>query len=361
MAWVPRLSRRIAFVAVALALGALLTEAGLQLAARFVDARSSAWRPDARNRVLCVGDSHTYGAGVPRDAGYPARLQALLDTEEPAVHSLINMGLPGLSSTQLAHRLPDWMQRYRPSGVIVWVGVNNSWNRAEVESDWGGPASRIDAWLIRSRLWRLVRVSLHARKLARYVLDSREDRAWHVVDVEGEFRDEVWTVRHDGVTEVIKHGEHVAPPGAPDERADEMRARLERDLVAMVDYARAADTPIILVTFPLEVSWYALVNRVMRRLSRERGVPLVETAFALARVPEEERDWTGIAHPGPRIYREIAHEVAPLVAAIPEGRLYERFPPRTPLFRSERPHVWEPVIDASGRVVLADPAAGSLD
>lgn len=349
-----RFARRLAAAALVLVVGVAVLEVGLQLAARLVGDRASAWHPNASNKILCVGDSHTYGAGVPRDRAYPAQLQELLDAREPGVHSVVNLGLPGMSSTQLRNRVPVWLQRYRPGVLVVWVGVNDAWNRAEVGSEAGGTASLLDAALSRSRLYRLVRVALHDRDLGRYTAKGREDRAWHVTDVDEPLVDEVWTVRHDGVTERIAHGRHEQPPGLPDGREVEMAARLDRDLAAVAGYARLAGVPMVLVTYPLEVSWFHVVNRVARRIAGTHDLALVETAVALARVPEDERDWTGVAHPGPTIYREIAEEIAPVVAAASEAQdLRERFPPKTPRFRMTRPFVYEPVVDAAGRVLLA--------
>jgi hypothetical protein len=49
-------------------------------------------------------------------------------------------------------------------------------------------------------------------------------------------------------------------------------------------------------------------------------------------------------------YREIAAEIAPMVAAAREGGdLRERFPPPEPVFRRTRPHVFVPVIDGEER------------
>jgi lysophospholipase L1-like esterase len=335
-----------ASAALILLLGVALTELGLQLAARFAGDRAGAWRPAATNRILCLGDSHTYGAGVERDESYPSQLQRRLDEDEPGVHSVVNLGLPGMSSTQLRNRLAIWVQRYRPSVLVVWVGVNDAWNRAELGAESGDAAARLDATLARSRLYRLVRVGLHDRHLERYVPQSSEDRRWHVEKLDGALTDEVWTVRHDGVTERIAHGPHEAPPAHPDERMAGVQERLERDLAAVAEYARTSGIPLILVTYPIEASWYYVVNRVKRRIAERYDLALVDTVVPVQRIPEDEQDWIWVAHPGPRIYQVIAAEIAPVVAAAPTGQdLRERFPPKTPEFRLESPHVFVPVLE----------------
>lgn len=84
-----RLAAAVAFSGLLLLLGA---EAALWIASRFAPDRSTGWRPGALVRVLCVGDSHTFGAGVDVYESYPAQLQALLDADSPGRFSVINLG-----------------------------------------------------------------------------------------------------------------------------------------------------------------------------------------------------------------------------------------------------------------------------
>jgi lysophospholipase L1-like esterase len=352
-----RILRAVATGGLILALGLALCEAGLRVAAHWAADRSSAWRPGATHRILSVGDSHTYGGGVEREESYPAQLQRVLDEREPGVHSVMNLGLPGMSSTQLRNRLPIWVQRYQPDLLVVWVGVNDAWNRAEIGEEEAGVLAGLDALLSRSRLYRLVRVRLHDRNLERYVPSGPEDRRWHVAQLEGALEDEVWTVRHAGVTERIAHGPHETPPAEPDERTQALEARLSSDLAAIAEYADASGIPMILMTYPIEASWYYVANRVKRRIAEAYDLVLVETVLPVQAIPEAERDWLWVAHPGPRIYAAIAAALAPIVAATPEGgNLRQRFPARTPVYRLESPHVYVPVLDASGRPIPAPDA-----
>ena len=72
--------------------GALLAgEVILQLASIFAPDRTSPWREGASERILCIGDSHTYGAGVERDESYPAQLQRVLDGLAPGRYAVMNL------------------------------------------------------------------------------------------------------------------------------------------------------------------------------------------------------------------------------------------------------------------------------
>ena len=194
------------------ALAALLLELALQLAARFSEDRSGAWRSGATHRILVVGDSHAYGAFVAPERSLPAQLQRLLDERAPGRHSVLNRGVPGMNSAQVRNRLPVWLSRHAPDLVVVWVGINNSWNVAEVERAPGAGSALLSGLATHSRLYRLVRVWLHDRRLERVVAGAD----WEVVGVEGALGDvERWRVRQGGREERIAHLRQTAPPSYP--------------------------------------------------------------------------------------------------------------------------------------------------
>ena len=86
-------------------LSLVLVEILLDLGAAF-----NSWRGDRRfagstggqHRVLCVGDSNTYGLYVGAADAYPGRLQALLGDSV----AVVNLGYPGNNSSSLSAYLP---------------------------------------------------------------------------------------------------------------------------------------------------------------------------------------------------------------------------------------------------------------
>lgn len=295
-----------------LLLSLALLEAGLQAASLFASDRASVWRPDAPSRILCVGDSHTWGSSVSRDESYPAQLQQILDEREPGRHSVVNQGLPGMNSEQVRNRLPVWLQRSRPTTVVVWVGVNNAWNRAELETDAGRLRSWLDAALIRSRVYRLVRVWLHDRDLARYAPEGRSARRWHKAEAEDELGPEPrYTVRHDGVVEEIRHERD--PLLLEKQGEERVRARVERDLELVAEHAQAAGVDLIFITYPIEHGWADLANQALLAVAERHHIPVVRSRRSAHRLPKEKRDWLPDGHPGPHIYHQIARDLAPLI------------------------------------------------
>jgi lysophospholipase L1-like esterase len=303
----------------ALALGVvlaalLLLELALQLASRFVADRSGTWAPGATRHVLCVGDSHTYGALVRRDDTFPAHLQRFLDAQQPGVWSVLNLGVPGLSSTQLRNRMPLWLSRYQPDVVLAWSGANDAWNVSELDDASGGWRLALEQIALRSRVWRLLRVKLHDLALERDVARGRG--VWDVSKVEGALStQETWTVRRDGRIERFTHEREAENVYADDAKVE---ARAEADYAAMAELARAAGTRLVLVEYPLDFGLFAAANRAMRRVAKERGVATVDSPTSQARVPPEKRQYLWAGHPNGSIYREIARDAAAALRSAPD-------------------------------------------
>ena len=128
--------------------GVLLVEAALQITAFWVwrhaywqhSAAPSAVNPRDLRRVLCVGDSFTYGEGASSiDNSYPSQLQRFLDEAHDAGDSslppwlVINRGWPGRNSAELLQRIPGLLLRERPDYVVILIGTNTRWAHAEMD------------------------------------------------------------------------------------------------------------------------------------------------------------------------------------------------------------------------------------
>lgn len=130
--------RNLLRVGLAIAVTLIVLEAILQMASLVVRQSRSAGRDSAESErsitILCVGDSHTYGAGVPRSHSYPAQLQQQLNQQdlERGV-SVVNLGVPGMNSAMVANRLEGQIAQFQPRLVIVWAGLNDKWNVSETE------------------------------------------------------------------------------------------------------------------------------------------------------------------------------------------------------------------------------------
>lgn len=292
--------------AAALALIPLAAELTLQVASLLKWDRAGAWRPGAEVRILAVGDSHTYGAYVAEDESYPAQLQVLLDERRPGHFSIINLGIPGLSSSQVHERMAVHVARYEPDLVIVWCGSNNTWNRVGVSTP-----SRMDGIAAHSRLYRLLRVWQHDRGLEAGPLETLADGTHQAsaVDLRVPGR-QSWTLRHGGIIETLRNDR--APTIANESTVE----RMYHDYLAIERWLGAAGIPMILVSYPMTTGAYNLANRAMRRVASKTSTSLIDSPAALARVPKASRDWKKGLHPSGAIYREIALDLVPVVMGL---------------------------------------------
>ena len=83
--------------------------------------------PDVR-RVVCVGDSNTFGLGVAYERTWPARVGRALQAERPAERwEVLNLGVPGYTSWQIRRLLETQVEPMSPDVVVVQAGGFNEW------------------------------------------------------------------------------------------------------------------------------------------------------------------------------------------------------------------------------------------
>jgi lysophospholipase L1-like esterase len=126
-------------------------------------------------RILCLGDSSTYGTGASdRDKySYPAQLQELLDKSGMCgKFEVINLGLPGENSSQLLGGLEKNISRYKPDMLIVMIGINDPWDLQGsriIEFYKASPLKRglmkLDLMLNKIHLYRLLKLAMISREL----------------------------------------------------------------------------------------------------------------------------------------------------------------------------------------------------
>ena len=255
----PRTRRRL----LGLLLVILGLELSLQLAGPLVQrmlARSDG-PPDPASELtgLCVGDSNTYGLNVPRVLAWPARLAGRLRPRYDAPVAVVNRGVPGRNSAQVAAALVDDLRGVDPDLVLIQVGVNDTWNTAADDS---GPA----AWLGRLKLVRLARV------LAEGVTTAEAPPFSVTTDAEGEF-----------VVDRGGHIERVNPGGSGlARRGPELESSLRRGLGRALAAVRDHGATPVLLTYPEFQDAHGEVNACLRRLAADQQLLLVDLEQAFA-------------------------------------------------------------------------------
>lgn len=310
---------RVGLVLVSLLLTCVFLELGLRLAASFVGPRPISASADKRV-ILTLGDSHTYGVFYEPEEAYPGQLQALLDRWAPGRYEVVNLGLPGMNSSQIAARLPRWIAEFRPFMTIVCVGANNVWNRSDTEErQRAGPVRRWFGGLRLARFYSILKLNLEAfastppkagrPDLERVEVTEGESGVEHRDAETGKL-----LIYHRGVTDQWISRE-------------DARQMMRRDLEKILRIDQQQGVQLVLLTYsafpmpgrPPGNHTHALMSQEMRDFSREHGLPLVDTHDRFREllgddVPRAKYFHTETnGHPNPRGYAEIAQLVAEVI------------------------------------------------
>ena len=137
-------------------------------------------------RVICLGDSSTYGFSISRDEmTWPVKLQMYLNrVGNPTTFEVINAGAPGYSSFESLAMLQFRGLELRPDIAVVYLGFNDlrasTWPEVQPDNShfrrsWGAPDSPTTRLLELSETFLLARwfFTDHRHKvieLARYVI-----------------------------------------------------------------------------------------------------------------------------------------------------------------------------------------------
>ena len=273
--------------------------------------RSGAGDAADRIRILCLGESHTWGAFVEDDEAYPAQLQAHLNASDPDGYAVINLGVPGMNAAQLRRRLAENILRYSPSVVVIWIGSNDGWNDAEFGTEQTGFWQQLERYALQLRSYRMLRLWQHERRLESDLETARTDGIHQPYSrKEGKDGGAVWTLGRAGTSETIENRhDDTLPEG---ERQD----RLYRELMQIDAWLREAGIPVVFIRYPLNVGGFWKANLAVDRLALETGVPMVDASKAWLRMPAEDVEWLWGAHPNAAVYSEIARDVAAAVREI---------------------------------------------
>jgi hypothetical protein len=249
----------------------------------------------ATTRILCVGDSHTFGAPLPRHESYPAQLQQALDERSAGPRfDVVNLGIPGANSAFVARRLGDQLLQYDPQLVIVWVGANNFWNATGTQ-DWG----TTDTWgKVRRQLLRIKLFRFGVAEWAR-----RNSPSYEPVQ-------DIW-LGNETVT-FDRRKEHLSWEAAG--------RGMVHDMERMVATTRAYDIPILFISYPVPFG----VNPYIADTAERLGVPRVDSMLDLDRAIADGYEMDDLIvdsmgpHPRRPLYRYVVDTLIPRIDDILE-------------------------------------------
>lgn len=308
---------RLVLLALGVVASALVAEVALRVA-------SLALRPDAvpvppftssreRGRVLCLGDSNTFGLGVERGQDFPSQLEARWAQAGHPPIDVVNLGWPGLNSGYVRRDFARLLRTFRPDVVLLLIGNNDFWTAPPPAAGGSSLASIVRS----SRLYRLLYISRRAFDQEEVeILPNSEAETGPDSTV---FSSGIW--RYGGEDFEIGY----RPEARPVDRASR---DLAANLTAIIETARRHGVRIVLLTYPSWRKNYARANPIIRAITRSRETTLVDVTPAIRRAcpPGPCDDYLfPDQHPKARAYRLVAEA---LVAELEQELLPEAPPPQ---------------------------------
>ncbi|HVM95481.1 MAG TPA: GDSL-type esterase/lipase family protein [Candidatus Acidoferrales bacterium] len=263
---------------VGICLALLLTEGVLQVVAAFTGAKPSdlpSWF-GVKRRMLCLGDSNTFGLYVDASQTYPKVFETLWNAEPGnGPLEVSSLGFPGLNSSQLARDFRRLLWAFRPDTVTVMIGANDPWTIPQPVPV-VGYVNRL-AMMLWERSW-LYRLAY----LTRHAFDTQ--RLEVIMTTSGGAEPTSGTARY-GAYE-FELGSTALPEG----RVPTWRpaAELRRNLTTMAMHAKQFGANLILITYPADDGLYQFANRVLQEAAKTNDTRLIELTSTLKRSCPEE-------------------------------------------------------------------------
>ena len=260
---------RLALVPLGLLIAVVALEVLLQLGAQVMHAtgsRPSSWesRETGSRRILCLGDSNTYGVWLEdrETEAWPPQLEALWTESDPSRPvEVLNAGYPGTNSSRLLRDFSALIEAFEPGRVIVLVGVNDWWTEpVPLGRREGGPLTFVRRHSRVLRLARLLQPRIDATQLE--VIPDPGAGNW------------------DAGGGVVRFGEHefdVSWAKATSGRGGDWDA-LVRNLREMAGQARDLGVPLALMTYPSSHEAYGRANVAIRAATGESSATLIDQA-----------------------------------------------------------------------------------
>jgi len=86
-------------------------------------------------RIICAGDSSTFGFNVNYIDSYPERLKEILNIGNSNQYEVINAGVIGYSSFQGKIYFEQYLRKFKPDILIISYGINDSMTESISDAD----------------------------------------------------------------------------------------------------------------------------------------------------------------------------------------------------------------------------------
>ena len=314
----------------------ILIEFGLRMGGNFLSFQRQLKHhvsdSEDRAKILCIGDSHTWGYGSSSEASYPSQLENIINSTRREKYQVINAGIPGMNSAMIAEELVKKVNAYAPVAVIINGGSNNGWNRSSLSKHgdvnnkpvlWGWKSvENIFEVIYELRIYKLVNAVITQVHQPRYSFKPELFLPNHVKDKHGnDFADTV-IVRDGSIREVLKYEGHPDSPipwGNKNESYEEhFKKYLGACYMEMIQFLRYRKIPFIFETYLCDYEGgYHLANVAIRESGDKYNVPVVKNDTYIKTHNYENTDFLiPDGHPNEKGYRVMAENTYKVLGGI---------------------------------------------
>jgi lysophospholipase L1-like esterase len=219
-------------------------------------------------RILCVGDSWTFGANVDQNKAYPQRLQALLRAEFPDEEfEVFNLGVLAYSSYQGLRLLKRKALDLKPDMLLIGFGMNDASVAGYRDRDMDNYKS--STTLIK-KVGKVLKKS-ECFKLAKYINQIRKHKSWSI----GEYMQKIATV--SGTTDeawIGREGNESADYEKLEPYTRVSPRDYEKNIIEMIHLSKSHGAGVILLYNEL---WNTPYRAALENISNAEGVALVDS------------------------------------------------------------------------------------
>jgi lysophospholipase L1-like esterase len=219
-------------------------------------------------RILCLGDSWTFGANVDQNKAYPQRLQALLRAEFPdAEFEVFNLGVLAYSSYQGLRLLKREALDLKPDMVLIGFGMNDASVAGYRDKD-------IHCNKSSTTLLKKIRKAFknsECYKLMRYLIQISKHKSWSI----GEYMQKIATVAGTPDEAWIgREGNESANYNKLEPYTRVSPGDYEKNIIEMIHLSENLGAGVILLYNEL---WNTTYRAVLEKISSAEGVALVDS------------------------------------------------------------------------------------
>jgi lysophospholipase L1-like esterase len=227
------------------------------------------------SNIVFLGESSTIGLWVDRKDSYPRQLERMLrsEYENPRIRAIIPPHI-GHNTSQVANRIQDYLDTYRPKLVVIMAGVNNEWALAESHIGRFLPLDSRRSIKIKSFIW-LEQFRLF--KVWRYAV-IRMQKTEHPLHKNPAY---VW-----GHTEFYRYPPEQEIYDFAHAHRSAFADLWRYDLNIIVSAAKAAGVNVLFMTYHITPGY--LTPRDYENFSKEHGIPLVRNDLPFLRLRENQ-------------------------------------------------------------------------